>query len=190
MRDGFAAALDAGDVACVQLRLKNADDDAWQLAIETLMPLAWERDIAFIINDRADMAARFSADGVHLGDEDGSYEEARHLLGLDKIIGISCYDSTDRAMEAAEEGADYVAFGAAFPTLTKEAKTSAPQSLFEDWTTATTVPVVAIGGITAFNCAPLVRAHVDFLAVISAIWDHPESPAAGVKALQKAIEKA
>ena len=93
-------------------------------------------------------------------------------------------------MEIAEAGADYVAFGAAFPTRTKETAISAPLSLYEDWTAATTVPVVAIGGITPFNCAPLVRAEVDFLAVISCVWDHPENPAAGVKALQTAIEKA
>lgn len=188
--DPFAAALDAGDVGCVQLRLKDAHADEWQRAIDALMPIAWERDIAFIINDHVDLAKRVAADGVHLGAEDMAYDSARAQLGPECIIGASCYDSKDRAMALAESGADYVAFGAAFPTHTKVTKADAPLSLFEDWTAATTVPVVAIGGITPFNCAPLVRVGVDFLAVISCVWDDPQSPAAGVKALQTAIEKA
>lgn len=189
-KEPFAAALDAGDVGSVQLRLKNASEDDWQRAIDALMPIAWQRDIAFIVNDRVDLAKKVDADGVHLGEDDESYEAARAALGEEKIIGMSCYDSKDKAIAMAEKGADYVAFGAAYPTLTKEAKASAPLNLYADWVAATTVPVVAIGGITPFNCAPLVRAGVDFLAVISCIWDHPESAAAGVKALQTAIEKA
>jgi thiamine-phosphate pyrophosphorylase len=190
LRDPFAAALDAGDIACVQLRLKEADDATWQRAVETLMPLCWDRDIAFIINDRADLAKRFSADGVHLGRDDISYDAARKLLGPDKIIGMSCYDSKDDAFDLANAGADYVAFGSAYPTTTKQASTSAPLALFEDWCASTTTPCVAIGGITPFNCGPLVKADVDFLAVIGAVWNDPESPAAGIKALQKAIEHA
>lgn len=190
LRDPFAAALDAGDIACVQLRLKDADDALWARAIETLMPLCWQRDIAFVVNDRADVAKAFSADGVHLGQDDTPYDAARRLLGPDKIIGVSCYDSKDTAFDAAEAGADYVAFGAAFPTTTKEATTTAPLSLFTEWAADTTTPVVAIGGITPFNCAPLVQAGVDFLAVIGTVWNHPEGPAMGVKALQQAIAHA
>lgn len=190
LRDPFVKALDAGDIACVQLRLKDATDEEWERACDMLMPLCWARDIAFILNDRADLAKRFSADGVHLGIDDAPYSEARALLGPDKIIGVSCYDSKDDAYTLAGAGADYVAFGAAFPTTSKEARRAAPLSLYEDWAASAITPCVAIGGITPFNCAPLVQAGVDFLAVIQAVWAHPESPAAGVKALQKAIEHA
>lgn len=184
----FKGVLDAADIACVQLRLKNAADDDWKRAIDTLMPLAHQRDIAFILNDRADLAATRKCDGVHIGHEDTPYEKARKLLGPDKIIGVSCYASRDRAMFAAEQGADYVAFGSVFPSATKEMARPVPLSVLKDWTDMTTAPCVAIGGITAHNCGPLVEMGVDFLAVISAIWDAPQGPAAGAAQLQKAIE--
>lgn len=175
-------ALDAGDVACLQLRLKNVSDDDVRRATALLMPLAQARDVAFLINDRPDLAAELGADGVHIGQEDVSYAEARAAVGPDRIVGVTCHDSRHLAMEAAEAGADYVAFGAFFPTATKEAKTRADIELLRWWADVMVVPQVAIGGITVENAAPLVEAGADFLAVSSGVWDYPEGPAAAVKA--------
>lgn len=186
----LAAALDAGDVACVQLRLKGADDDAIRRAADALRPVAQSRGVAFLMNDRADLALATGCDGVHIGQEDTPYEEARRILGLGRIVGVTCHASRHLAMEAAENGADYVAFGAFFPTATKEAKIRAEPELLRWWSELMTVPSVAIGGITAENCAALVQAGADFLAVIGAVWNDPDGPAAGVRRLNAAIDAA
>ena len=133
------------------------------------------------MNDRPDLAAELDCDGVHVGEEDMPYAEARRLLGPDRIVGVTCGASRDRAITAAEAGADYVAFGAFFPSMTKTAtKHRADPELIRDWSETTVVPCCAIGGITQQNCGPLVEAGVDFLAVISAIWSHPKGPRAAV----------
>jgi thiamine-phosphate pyrophosphorylase len=181
------AALDAGDVACLQLRMKQADDDGIRRAAERLMPLCHRRDVAFIVNDRPDLAAETGADGVHIGDEDGAYADARAAVGPDAIVGVSCYDSRQKAMDAGDAGADYVAFGAFFPTTTKTPKSRATPDILEAWSVMTTVPCVAIGGITAENCGPLVAAGADFLAVVNGVWGHADGPAAAVQAFQRAI---
>ena len=188
--DCLAAALDSGDVGCVQLRLKGADDDAVCFASERLMPVCHARDVAFLVNDRPDLAKLIGADGAHIGAEDGSTAEARALLGDDAILGVSCYDSRHLAMQAGEAGADYVAFGAFFPTQSKTPRARAEPYLFKWWRQMTIMQSVAIGGITAENCAPLVQAGADFLAVIAAVWEHPNGPAAGVKAINNAIVEA
>jgi thiamine-phosphate pyrophosphorylase len=183
-------ALDAGDVAAVQLRLKGASDDEIRRAARALMPLAQRRGAAFILNDRPDLAAELGADGVHIGADDMPYAKARALVGPDAIVGVSCYASRHDAMEAAEAGADYVAFGAFFPTRTKEPRAQADVELLSWWSEVMTVPCVAIGGITPENCAPLVAAGADFLAVVSAVWEHPGGPAAAVAAFNRAIAEA
>lgn len=188
--DTLASALNGGDVACLQLRLKGAEDAAFRAAIETLMPICHERDVAFIVNDRPDLAAECGADGVHIGADDCEYETARELLGAEAAIGVSCYDSRHRAMEAGEAGADYVAFGAFYPTTSKTPRSRAEPEILDWWRELTVVQSVAIGGITADNCAPLAKAGADFLAVIAAVWDHPEGAAAGVKAINDAIAEA
>jgi thiamine-phosphate pyrophosphorylase len=188
--DELARALDAGDVACVQLRLKDVDDDAIRRAADALRPVAQERGVAFLMNDRPDLALATGCDGVHVGQQDASYAEARRLLGAERIVGVTCHESRHLAMEAAEAGADYVAFGAFFPSSTKEAKHRADPEILRWWSELMTVPSVAIGGITPENCAPLVAAGADFLAVISAVWTHPEGPAAGVKAFLAAMAAA
>jgi thiamine-phosphate pyrophosphorylase len=174
-------ALAGGDVACVQLRLKEVDDEAIRRAARILQPIAQDRDAAFIMNDRPDLATELDCDGVHVGAEDAPYAEARRLLGDDHIVGVTCGASRDRAITAAEAGADYVAFGAFFPSMTKTAtKYRATPELLRDWSETTVVPCCAIGGITQQNCGPLVEAGADFLAVISAIWSHPAGPRAAV----------
>jgi len=188
--DQLAAALDAGDVACVQLRLKDVDDDAVRRSIERLLPVTSARDVAFVLNDRPDLAAATGCDGVHVGQQDASYENARAALGADKIVGVTCHASAHLAMEAGEQGADYVAFGAFFPSGSKATTHHVGPEILQWWSSLMTVPCVAIGGITAANCAPLVEAGADFLAVIGAVWSHPEGPAAGVRAMNAAIAAA
>ncbi|TMJ78403.1 MAG: thiamine phosphate synthase [Alphaproteobacteria bacterium] len=173
-------ALAGGDVACLQLRLKEIDDQAIRRATRILQPIAQARGVAFIMNDRPDLAAELDCDGVHVGEEDAPYAEARRLLGPDRIVGVTCGDSRHRALVAAEAGADYIAFGAFFPSGTKAAKHRAQPELLRDWSDTTVVACVAIGGITQANCGPLVEAGADFLAVIGAIWSYPRGPRAAV----------
>lgn len=182
--DQLRSALEAGPVAAFQLRLKGADDDAILRAAERLLPLCAERDVAFILNDRMDLAKRCGADGVHLGQQDGDPRAARALLGPSAQIGITCHDSRHLAMEAGEAGADYVAFGAFFPTTTKATMHRPDPSILTWWSTLFELPCVAIGGITPENGRVLVEAGADFLAVSSAVWSHPEGPAAGVRAFE------
>jgi thiamine-phosphate pyrophosphorylase len=174
-------------VACVQLRLKDVDDDVLRRACDVLGPICQQRDAAFIVNDRPDIAAACGADGVHVGQQDASYDEARRLLGDDAIVGVTCHDSRHLAMTAAEAGADYVAFGAFFPTATKEPGFRADPELLRWWSDVMTVPCVAIGGITVDNAASLVDAGADFLAVVSGVWDHAEGPAAAVRAFNRVM---
>lgn len=189
--DDLGAALDAGDVACVQLRLKGVDDEFFRRAAERLRPVCQDRGVAFLINDRPDIAAAISADGVHIGQEDASYAEARRLVGEDGIVGVTCHDSRHLAMVAAEQGADYVAFGAFYPTVTKENVKGHPDPhILTWWSEIMTVPCVAIGGITLSNCGVLVEAGADFIAVSSAVWHHPEGPAAAVAAFNARIAEA
>ena len=185
----LAQALDAGDVGAVQLRLKDATDDEILRAIDVLRPVVQARDVAFILNDRPDLAVRSGCDGAHVGAEDMDIPAARALLG-DLQLGVSCYDSRDAAMVAGEAGADYVAYGAFFPSPTKQTGIRADPELLRWWSEMMELPVVAIGGITPTNCGPLVAAGADFLAVISAVWAHPDGPAAGVRAMNAAIAEA
>lgn len=189
-RDTLAAALDAGDVAALQLRLKGMDDDAIRRWADLLRPVAQARGVAVLMNDRADLAVATGCDGAHLGRDDGDLAAARALLGPERTLGATCHASRHLAMEAAEAGADYVAFGAFFPTGTKETQHRPEPGILTLWSEATEIPAVAIGGITAGNCGPLVRAGADFLAVVSAVWNHPEGAAAGVRAMNLAIAEA
>jgi len=175
-------ALDAGDVASLQLRLKDVSDDAIARAVETLMPIAQKHDVAFLLNDRPDLARALGCDGVHVGQQDASYAEAREAVGRDRIVGITCHGSRDLAFDAGEAGADYVAFGSFYPTTTKEVRFTADIELLEWWAETMTVPVVAIGGITVDNAKPLIEAGADFIAVCSGVWSFPQGPATAVRA--------
>jgi thiamine-phosphate pyrophosphorylase len=188
--EDLARALDAGDVEALQIRLKDADDDTVRRAVDALRPVAQARGVAVILNDRADLAVETGCDGAHLGQTDGDHAAARRSLGPERTLGLTCHASRHLAMEAGEVGADYVAFGAFFPTATKETQHRAEPELLEWWSGVFELPCVAIGGITKENCAPLVRAGADFLAVVGAVWGHPEGPAAGVRAMNAAIAEA
>ena len=180
-------------MACLQLRLKGADespaDDAEiQRAAAALMPVTQKHDVAFILNDRPDLAAELGCDGVHVGQEDAPYDEGRRLLGSKAIVGVTCHDSRHLAMAAAEAGADYVAFGAFFPTTTKTPKFQTRHDILKWWSDIMEVPSVAIGGITVENCASLISAGADFLAVSAGVWAHPKGPGAAVRAFNEAFE--
>ena len=189
-KDELARALDGGDVACVQLRLKDVNDDVMRRACDILRPVATAREVAFLLNDRPDLAAACDCDGVHIGQQDAPYAEARRLMGPDRIVGVTCHDSRHLALVAAEAGADYVAFGAFYPTKTKPSNYRPQPELLEWWGDVMTVPSVAIGGITPENCVPLVQAGADFIAVVSAVWECPEGPGAAVAAFNRAIAAA
>lgn len=215
------AAFSGGEIASLQLRMKDASDAEITAAAKVLLPICHRHEAAFILNDRPDIAAHVGADGVHIGQEDliywsddpnptlragpfpeedeastaSSLKKIRKIIGPEAVLGVTCHASRHLAMLAGEEEADYVAFGAFYPT------TSKPKEKLEKWGTPTpdilqwwseqsTLPCVAIGGITPQNLAPLVQAGADFIAVITGVWNHPAGPAAGVAAYHEAIVKA
>jgi thiamine-phosphate pyrophosphorylase len=178
------AALDGVPVAAFQLRLKDLPDDEVLRAAELLIPVCAERDTAFILNDRMDLARKCGADGVHLGQSDGDPREARRLLGPAAQIGRTCHDSRHLAMEAGEAGADYVAFGAFYPTRTHATTYRPDPSILGWWSRLFEIPCVAIGGINPDNGRALAEAGADFLAACSWIWDHEQGPGAAVKAFE------
>ncbi len=184
------AALDAGDVAALQLRLKPADDDTILRAVDVLRPIAQDRGVAFILNDRPDLAAKSGCDGAHIGVEDMDLKSAQRLMGPDAIIGVTCKTSRHRAMEAAEAGASYVAFGAFFDSATRGVIAEADAEILEWWSKLMEVPCVAIGGITPENCGPLVQAGADFICASASVWQHADGPAGGIRAFNRAIDAA
>jgi thiamine-phosphate pyrophosphorylase len=186
--DRLARALDAGPVAAFQFRVKGIDEHQAARLAEPLQATCAARDVAFIVNDSIPLARRIGADGVHLGQSDGTVEEARQRLGREAQIGVTCHASRHLAMEAGEAGADYVAFGAFFPTTTKVTEHVATPDLLEWWQAIMEIPCVAIGGITPENCVSLVTAGADFLAVSGAVWNGDE--AAAITAFHKAIAQA
>jgi thiamine-phosphate pyrophosphorylase len=190
---GFArtldAALAAGDVAALQIRLKGMSDAEIADAVSALMPVAHRHDVAVILNDRPDLAKRLGCDGVHIGLEDGTLDEARRILGPRAMIGVTCADSRHRAMEAAEGGADYVAFGAFYPTQTHDTPYRPDPEILTVWQETMQTPCVAIGGIKIDNAAALVTAGADFIAVVTGVWDYPDGPAAAVAAFNDEISK-
>lgn len=183
--DRLARALDAGPVAAFQFRVKDIDEHQAARLAEPLQAICAAREVAFIVNDSIALAKRIGADGVHLGQGDGDVRDARARLGKEAQIGVTCHNSRDLAMEAGEAGADYVAFGAFFPTLTKQTEYQAEPELLTWWQTLMELPCVAIGGITPENCAPLVTAGADFLAVSNAVWGGDE--AAAVRAFARIL---
>lgn len=184
--DSFAAtlagALDGGAVAALQIRLKDQTRDEIRALAPDLIKTAHARDVAVILNDDPELAAELGCDGVHIGQQDGTVKAARAVMGRDRTVGVTCHDSRHLAMVAGEAGADYVAFGAFFPTGTKDAPTRAEPDILTWWTELFELPCVAIGGITVDNARPLIDAGADFLAVSGGVWTHPDGPAAAVKA--------
>jgi thiamine-phosphate pyrophosphorylase len=180
------AALETGLASAFQLRVKDTDEHALARLAEPLQRICADGEVAFIVNDSIALAKRLGADGVHLGQQDGDIREARAVLGPDAQIGKTCHDSRHLAMDAGEAGADYVAFGAFYPTTTKPSNYRPDPSILTWWSTLFEIPCVAIGGITPDNAAPLVEAGADFLAVSQAVWGKDDA-AAAVHAFEAAL---
>lgn len=181
-------ALDAGDVAALQIRLKPASDQDVRAAVEVLAPIARARGVAVILNDRPDLAVETGCDGVHLGQDDASVAEARRMMGREAMIGVTCHDSRHLAMEAAEAGADYVAFGAFFPTATKDTQYRPELEVLTIWQETMEVPCVAIGGIGADNAGEVARAGADFVAVSAGVWQAGCGPAEAVRRINAGLQ--
>jgi thiamine-phosphate pyrophosphorylase len=186
--------MDAGDIASLQVRLKSrtgmpAPDQAIRDLTQRILAPAQARGIAVLINDRPDLARDLGADGVHVGQSDATCAEARLIVGPDAIVGVTCHASRHLALEAGEAGADYVAFGAFFPTGTKDASARADLGLLSWWQDMIELPCVAIGGITPDNARALVEAGADFLAVSAGVWRHPDGPAAAVSAFNRLFDE-
>ena len=168
--DRLRAALSGGPVAAFQLRVKGVGEHEMARLAEPLQRICDDHDTAFIVNDSVSLAKRLGADGVHLGQSDGDVREARAVLGPSVQIGRTCHDSRHLAMQAGEDGVDYVAFGAFYETTTKPSHYRPPPALLSWWSALFEVPCVAIGGITPGNAAPLVAAGADFIAVCQAVF--------------------
>jgi thiamine-phosphate pyrophosphorylase len=184
--DRLRAALDPGVAAAFQLRVKDVDEHELARVAEPLQRICADANVAFIVNDSMALAKRLGADGVHLGQSDGDIREARALLGPSAQIGKTCHDSRHLAMEAGEAGADYVAFGAFYPTTTKPSDYRPEPSILTWWSTIFEIPCVALGGLTAENAKPLVEAGADFLAVCQAVWGK-DDPGAAVRAFEEVL---
>ena len=191
--DAFARTLDdalsGGYVAAVQIRLKDVSEAEIARVVAAAMPVAHRHDVALILNDDPALAARLGCDGVHVGQSDAPLKDARRILGKDRMIGVTCHDSRHLAMIAAEDGADYVAFGAFFPTTTKDAPTTAEPELLTIWQETMEVPCVAIGGVTVETAEALARAGADFIAVSGGVWNYKSGPRAAVAAFNAELDK-
>ena len=184
--DRLRAALEPGVATAFQLRVKDVDEHQLARLAEPLLRICADADVTFIVNDSITLTKRLGADGVHLGQSDGDLREARDTLGPDAQIGRTCHDSRHLAMQAGEEGADYVAFGAFYPTTTKPSDYRPPPAILSWWAAVFELPCVAIGGITPANAKPLVDAGADFIAVCQAVWS-ADDPAAAVRAFQSVL---
>jgi len=187
--EALSQALAAGDVAALQIRLKGVTDEDVGGAVARLKPIAHGHDVAVILNDRPDLAARFACDGVHVGQDDAPYAQARRILGPAAMIGVTCHDSRHLAMEAAEAGADYVAFGAFFETDTKIASSRADPEILTIWQETMQVPCVAIGGVTVERARGLAAAGADFLAVSAGVWRRQGGPGEAVAAFNREMAR-
>ncbi len=184
--DRLRAALEPGIATAFQLRVKDVGEHELARLAEPLQRISADADVAFIVNDSMALAKRIGADGVHLGQSDGGMREARALLGPQAQIGRTCHDNRHFAMEAGEAGADYVAFGAFYPTTTKPSHYRPPPAILSWWSSLFEIPCVAIGGITPDNAKPLVDAGADFIAVCQAVWGK-DDPAGAVRAFEQVL---
>ena len=179
----LSAAPATSPVACLQIRLKSLDDSALIQAGKSIKEVCHRLGVNVLINDRPDLVAAIGADGAHIGQDDMDYFSSRELLGGDAILGVTCHNSKGLAFEAANAGADYVAFGTFFETTTKTPKFRAELEILQWWHEAVEIPSVAIGGITVDNAAQVIEAGADFIAISAGIWAHSEGPAAAVSQL-------
>ncbi len=181
-------ALKTGLVPVFQLRLKGFERSEIKKISQELLKICNSNNTQFIVNDDFELALEIGAHGVHLGAEDGSIKLARQQSHPNFVIGASCYDSRHLAMEAGEQGADYISFGAFYESKTKKSRGKPTLEILEWSSEILNLPIVAIGGITDQNCALLVKSGADFLAVISYVWEHPLGVEEALKKLDFAIK--
>jgi thiamine-phosphate pyrophosphorylase len=184
--DRLKTALEPGVASAFQLRVKDVEEHELARLAEPLQRICADAEVTFIVNDSMALARRLGADGVHLGQSDGDVREARALLGPGAQIGRTCHDSRHLAMQAGEDGADYVAFGAFYPTTTKPSHYRPAPPILSWWSTLFEIPCVAIGGLTPDNAKPLVDAGADFIAVCQAVWSK-DDPAAAAAAFESVL---
>jgi thiamine-phosphate pyrophosphorylase len=185
--------LSGGYITCFQLNLPDEDISFVSHAAKAIARVLKDNNIVFIINEHVKLAQHIDIDGIHIGDktpfETGTVRTLRKQLDLSKIIGVSCFNSTDKAMIAGEEEADYVMFGNVFSTNNLD-KNMVELELIKDWCSYTNIPTIAVGGIKAENCHELVsKTNVDFIACSSVIWQHPAGPKQAVYELNKVLEE-
>lgn len=183
-KESLIEAFSGGEISVFQLRMKSKSEDGYftsepdweevEKVARELMPICHDNNCVFILNDNPELAKKIGADGVHIGSEDVSVKSAREIMGEGKYIGASCYGSKDLAYNAAEQGADYVAFGAFYDTQTKKPKGRPQPELLEFWSRYTTMPCVAIGGIKVNNAEPIISAGADFIAVVTGVWNYDQ----------------
>ncbi|MEQ8404133.1 MAG: thiamine phosphate synthase [Oceanicaulis sp.] len=183
----FAATLAAGDVAAVQIRLKDHTPEEVLRLAPPLIAAAKQAGATVMMNDDPAIASKLGCDGVHIGQGDAGIADARAAVGKQALVGVTCHDSRHLAMIAGERGADYVAFGAVYSSATKPPKFSAPLELFTWWRELFELPSVAIGGITVDNAAPVIEAGADYLAVCAGIWSHEQGPEYACDAFSKLL---
>lgn len=174
-------------VPVFQLRLKNYPNAEIAKIAQELKKICYDNNCLFLLNDSLQIALDIDADGVHLGVEDGSISAARKKSPSNFVIGASCYDSKHLSIEAAEQGANYISFGAFFPSQTKISRGNPSQEILQWSSEMLNLPIVAIGGITDKNCASLAKAGADFLAIISYVWSHPDSEVVALNQIQSAL---
>ncbi len=182
-------ALKTKQVPVFQMRLKGYKDEEVIEIGKKLLNICHQNQALFILNDRLDLALKMGADGVHLGDNDGNIAAAKKMAPENFIIGASCYDSKHLAVEAIEAGAKYVSFGAFYPSKTKNSKGNPTPEILEWCDEILDIQSVAIGGITASNCQPLVKAKADLIAVISYVWDNEKGAEWAVNNLAASINQ-
>jgi thiamine-phosphate pyrophosphorylase len=178
-------ALKTNLVPVFQLRLKEYSNFELTQIAKEIKKICDNNNCLFLLNDSLEIALNVGANGVHLGVEDGSILSARKNSPENFLIGASCYDSRHLAMKAGEQGADYLSFGAFFESKTKKSRGNPGLEILEWSNEILNLPTVAIGGITTDNCAPLVKSGVDFLSVISYVWNYPEGEKAALMKLSK-----
>ena len=188
-KEDFRAVLNTGCISYAQLRLKECDDNFIIECARTLLKISNYYNVPFLINDRPDIAKITGANGVHLGQKDSSPSLARKVLGNKSIIGVSCHNSIDLACNAVNMGADYVAFGGFFKSISKEVQFSAEISILEWWKKISPTPSIAIGGINKNNFKNLLTNGADHIAVISSVWSHPISPVFAINEYAREISK-
>lgn len=183
--DNLKNALKTGLVSAFQLRVKNYSNKEVENLARQVKKVCLDYNCPFLLNDYLDIALNLNLEGVHLGCEDENIALARKSSHKNFIIGASCYDSKHLAFEACEQGANYISFGTFFPSITKNSKGKPEKEIISWANEILDLPTVAIGGINDSNCSSLIKEGVDFLAIISYVWNHQKGVEFALKSISR-----